>query len=169
MEKYVQGRCHLHVLRNDIDVHRGTQATKQACVVVSATLFIYCSGVEFRMQRYVTHTRTSSVLSLTMTLVHRLIPTIPGWTNRVIYDRYLLCPTSTSAHPMSRHNFDRAHSTKLFATKICMCPPGPNPTPFISFFVKEYEELRESRFTHCHAFQPNCVTIRVRLGGAGRA
>jgi hypothetical protein len=64
-------------------------------------------------------------------------------------------PTSTSAHPMSRHNFDRAHSTKLFATKIGMCAPGPNPTTFPFFFVKKYAELGESCFTHCHAFQAN--------------
>jgi len=53
--------------------------------------------------------------------------------------------TSTSAHPMSRHNFDHAPSTIFFATKIGVWPPGSNPIQ-LPFFLsrKYYGELRVS-------------------------
>lgn len=63
----------------------------------------------------------------------------------------VLCPTSTSAYPISRHSFDHAHSTKYLPTKFGMCPPGSNPTPFpFVFFFKKIWRNEIIRFSRCH-------------------
>jgi len=71
----------------------------------------------------------------------------------LLYITCILCPISTFVHPMSQHNFDHAHSTKLFSTKIGMCPPGPHPTPFPFFLsenMKNWESAVFQVVKHCH-------------------
>jgi hypothetical protein len=45
-----------------------------------------------------------------------------------LYEAPILCPTTTSAPPLSRHIFDFEPSTKPLATKFKTGHPGSNPT-----------------------------------------
>ena len=63
----------------------------------------------------------------------------------------LLYPTSTSAHPMSQHNFDHAPSTIFFAIKIGVWSPGSNSVQLPFFPSRKYEELKDSCFSSHHA------------------
>ena len=74
----------------------------------------------------------------------------------------IICPTSTSAHPMSRHNFDRTPSTKLSAVKlgICLLALIQSNSPF--FRQEKTKNTKKSVFqvvTQHHACPAKIVMI----------